>query len=238
VDLHPAGASDSQCNAAYGSHQFGYARIVNAAHASMWSGTAESWVDLHPSGASQSAILGAHGSQQVGVAAVLGNWRASLWNGTSQSWVNLNPPGATTSQANATIGTHQVGYARIDLVDRAVYWRGTAASWVDLHRLLPPEFTTSTAEAISTDGVYVYIAGNGGNISTGREEALLWVFPAGEVSCEGDVNGDGRVDGADLGVLLASWGNATAWGEADLNGDCIVNGVDLGRLLAAWGDCP
>ncbi|MFO0961949.1 MAG: hypothetical protein U0625_03475 [Phycisphaerales bacterium] len=48
----------------------------------------------------------------------------------------------------------------------------------------------------------------------------------------GDLNGDGHVDGADLGVLLAGWGNP---GASDLNGDGTTDGADLGVLLANWG---
>lgn len=48
----------------------------------------------------------------------------------------------------------------------------------------------------------------------------------------GDLNGDGVVDGADLGILLAAWGSADP--AADLNGDGVVDGADLGALLAAW----
>lgn len=47
-----------------------------------------------------------------------------------------------------------------------------------------------------------------------------------------DFNGDGAVNGDDLGRLLAEWGSA---GLADLNLDGIVDGNDLGRLLADWG---
>ncbi len=47
-----------------------------------------------------------------------------------------------------------------------------------------------------------------------------------------DLNGDGVVDGADLGLLLSNWGNP---GNGDLNGDGTVNGADLGLLLASWG---
>ncbi|HMN96054.1 MAG TPA: hypothetical protein PKC43_01530 [Phycisphaerales bacterium] len=50
----------------------------------------------------------------------------------------------------------------------------------------------------------------------------------------GDLNGDCAVDGADLGLLLSSWG-ACAGCPADLNGDGIVDGADLGVLLSAWG---
>jgi hypothetical protein len=47
-----------------------------------------------------------------------------------------------------------------------------------------------------------------------------------------DLNGDGVVNGADLGILLASWGSS---GAADLDGNGTVDGADLGLLLADWG---
>jgi hypothetical protein len=53
--------------------------------------------------------------------------------------------------------------------------------------------------------------------------------------CRGDLNLDGSVSGADLGILLGAWGGA---GNADLNGDGTVNGADLGILLGVWGACP
>jgi len=49
-----------------------------------------------------------------------------------------------------------------------------------------------------------------------------------------DLNGDGVVDGADLGILLSSWGPCDGC-AADLNGDGVVDGADLGILLSAWG---
>jgi hypothetical protein len=48
-----------------------------------------------------------------------------------------------------------------------------------------------------------------------------------------DLNGDGRVDGGDIGILLGSFG-ACANCPADLNGDGRVDGADLGILLGAW----
>jgi hypothetical protein len=56
------------------------------------------------------------------------------------------------------------------------------------------------------------------------------------VPCRGDLNSDRIVNGADLGALLAVWGQSDVPG--DLNLDGIVNGADLGALLAAWGGCP
>lgn len=46
-----------------------------------------------------------------------------------------------------------------------------------------------------------------------------------------DINGDGVVDGADLGIMLSQWGQC---GPADLNYDGAVGGADLGILLASW----
>jgi len=50
-----------------------------------------------------------------------------------------------------------------------------------------------------------------------------------------DLNGDGNVDGVDLGTLLGTWGAA---GIADLTRDGTVDGIDLGVLLGSWGACP
>jgi hypothetical protein len=49
----------------------------------------------------------------------------------------------------------------------------------------------------------------------------------------GDLDGDGQVGGADLGLLLASWGTDDP--VADLNGDGVIDGADLGVLLSLWG---
>jgi hypothetical protein len=49
----------------------------------------------------------------------------------------------------------------------------------------------------------------------------------------GDVNGDGIVNGADLGLLLGGWGPANG-SPYDLNQDGVVNGADLGLLLGCW----
>jgi len=57
-----------------------------------------------------------------------------------------------------------------------------------------------------------------------------------ESACLGDINGDGVVDGADLGLLLGAWGDNPG-SPADLNGDGVVDGADLGLLLGAWGAC-
>ena len=50
------------------------------------------------------------------------------------------------------------------------------------------------------------------------------------------VNGNGMVDGADFGLLLAAFNSTSS--DADLDQDGIVTGADLGVLLSAWGVCP
>lgn len=54
-------------------------------------------------------------------------------------------------------------------------------------------------------------------------------------ACPADVNADGTVDGADLGLLVGNWGGSGA-GDIDATGS--VDGADLGLLLSAWGACP
>ncbi len=54
--------------------------------------------------------------------------------------------------------------------------------------------------------------------------------------CIGDLDHNGSVDGADLGLLLAAWGSSGRGGE-DLDGSGVVNGGDLGLLLSTWGGC-
>lgn len=57
---------------------------------------------------------------------------------------------------------------------------------------------------------------------------------ADESKCVEDLNDDGVVDGADLGILLSVWNQS---GVGDLDGSGAVDGADLGQLLAAWGSC-
>ena len=52
------------------------------------------------------------------------------------------------------------------------------------------------------------------------------------VGIAGDLDGNGSIDGADLGILLSAFG--TTEPGADLDGSGSVDGGDLGALLAAW----
>jgi hypothetical protein len=67
-----------------------------------------------------------------------------------------------------------------------------------------------------------------GNVGTGATRSYV---EGGTAGSPADLNGDGVVNGADLGAMLASWGQP---GAADLDGSGTVDGADLGALLAAW----
>ena len=50
----------------------------------------------------------------------------------------------------------------------------------------------------------------------------------------GDITGDGIVDAADLGLLIAGWGPCAPVCPGDLTGDGKVDAADLGLLISLW----
>lgn len=82
-----------------------------------------------------------------------------------------------------------------------------------------------------TEFLLLYLSGDG------ARWGAVWDDPVSSdgVTRQGrqtpDLDGDGRVDGVDLGLMLSNWGNP---GRGDLDGDGAVSGTDLGQLLAAW----
>ncbi|MEC8819178.1 MAG: hypothetical protein VXX30_08800 [Planctomycetota bacterium] len=57
------------------------------------------------------------------------------------------------------------------------------------------------------------------------------------VACEGDLDSDGQVNGADIARVLNDWGCAGDGCLADLDGNLRVDGADLTLVLNAWGVC-
>jgi hypothetical protein len=83
-----------------------------------------------------------------------------------------------------------------------------------------------------------YLIRVGGENTAVAGSATLTLASQGPICpafCPSDLNRDGSVGGADIGLLLGNWG----WfglGDLDVNG--TVNGADLGILLGDWGACP
>ena len=60
--------------------------------------------------------------------------------------------------------------------------------------------------------------------------SLAWLRRLG--LAEGDIDGDGAVNGSDLAILLGDWGPGKS--AADLNGDGKVDATDLALVLGSW----
>lgn len=65
---------------------------------------------------------------------------------------------------------------------------------------------------------------------------VVTVVQSVPVVCPADFDGDGEVDGADLGIMLSAFGPNPGH-PADLNLDGVVNEVDLLLLLKGFGSC-
>ena len=59
----------------------------------------------------------------------------------------------------------------------------------------------------------------------------IWAEDVMPPSKTGDLDGDGCVDAADVGILLSAWGTP----DGDMNGDGNTDAADFGELLANWG---
>ena len=150
---------------------------------------------------------------------------------------NCIPPRGFTNANFAAFDGEPIGYTYAD----GTYWddtdfavpAGAAKAVATLY------FQTSSKAYIEflrdrnvtdTNGDTVYDlwveGGKSAPLAMDTEEILL-----DDGGVPGDLNGDGQVNGADLGLMLAAWGTS---GPGDLNSDGVVNGADLGLLLAAW----
>jgi hypothetical protein len=96
----------------------------------------------------------------------------------------------------------------------------------DLNGIALEYFLTAPYSVID---LMIDVVGGGGIQGIGYFQDSFIHFDIGGAGCS-DLNGDGTVDGADLGLLLGAWGTP----GADLNDDGTTDGADLGILLADW----
>jgi len=77
------------------------------------------------------------------------------------------------------------------------------------------------------------------NLSNGWDYYQLVTLTSADLFICGDLNHDGCVGHADLGILLADWGCTGGDCPGDCDGDGDTDHADLGILLAHWGEgCP
>lgn len=72
-----------------------------------------------------------------------------------------------------------------------------------------------------------------GSVLDGMSGTTVGVVRITTDLCPADVNNDGVIDTADLGILIANFGNPGPLG--DINGDGIVDTADLGILISQFG---
>jgi len=181
--LHPqrSGVFASRATATDGSRQAGVVTFTGNGgwHASLWSGTSESWVDLHPSSAFRSSeVNGMDALFQVGEAVTtLGKTRGALWQGTSTSFIDMTPSFASNAILNATLDGYHVGQALLSTGWTPGLWIGTDPnSFINLGQYLPAGWHGGNALSISRVGDTFYIGGSSGEPESGRGQAMLWTY--------------------------------------------------------------
>lgn len=101
--------------------------------------------------------------------------------------------------------------------------------------LNPDQFNGPTRERFAV--VRLTQSGEYGSwLRNGKSNAAKLVVTLAVPPCPGDLLGDGKVDAADLGYLIADWGAVDS--PFDLDGSGVVDAGDLGVLLGNWGPCP
>lgn len=110
-----------------------------------------------------------------------------------------------------------------------------AADYADLHGTTSGG-ATILVESGGHDGdcTVLRIQGTVKSLTLGGQQHFIDCIWADDIippSVPGDLNGDGCVDAADMGLLLGYWGTP----DGDLNGDGTTDAADMGTLLGEWG---
>ena len=132
-------------------------------------------------------------------------------------WTDGNPI------AEVTIEVFDAGGASLGSVS-ASFGDGTNQGTTDEDRFIGVSYPDGISALLITT-----------SIGAVELDHLQFVLPP-VVTCAGDLDADGVIDGADIGLLTAAFGTSDP--ASDLDGNGIVDGADLGILLGLWGTCP
>jgi hypothetical protein len=151
-----------------------------------------------------------------------------LWDGRLKTWGSNN-----NGQNPGTVSDYFLQVAAGDVHTIATKWDGSVQCWGSNlvgQCDVPPDLAPATAIAGSWFTTVIAT-----REETAEQSVRLFEFEV-ESTLPGDINNDGQVNGADLGLLLAAWGVCVdpANCPGDFNEDGQINGSDLGTLLAYW----
>jgi hypothetical protein len=145
------------------------------------------------------------------------------------------------------------GLPTLAYVDTGPYSTAAGAMPTSWDRPVPPAITAASMEGVSYEELVTMYDGGGGGTridlaavglascrfvrirvpadatAVPEVDAVVAVRP----TLRGDLDGNGQVDGADLGLMLGAWGTCPDC-AADLDADGQVDGTDLGILLGSW----
>ena len=112
---------------------------------------------------------------------------------------------------------------RVDVTGLVQAWSDGQPNW---GIAILPEIINGNDE-----GIEIWTSESGNPLLRPRLEVVFELPPSPPSA---DLDGDGVVNSADLGLLVAAWNDVGA-NPADLNLDGIVDAVDLGIMIASWG---
>jgi subtilisin family serine protease len=128
------------------------------------------------------------------------------------------------------------GSAQLDFKSGTSMAAPHVAGTIALMSGIAPSLSPAQLEALVRQScVDVMGAGFDNSTGWGRIDSGAAVRLARE-AVGGDLTGDARVDGADLGKVLGAWGTGGYDCLADFDDNGTVGGGDLGILLGAWGN--
>jgi hypothetical protein len=197
------------------------------------------------------AIVGAEFRTQPGApdggAAYVFRWDGAEWGFETE----LFPPTQTPSDFFGSAVRLRANHALVSAensspeygfgVGSVHVFRRTGSAWS--HVATCVESSPGLADFMGAD-----LAWHGGRVFAGapyREDPEgvasggVFAYELSALLCAHDVNADGVVDTADLGLILQNFGSSCDCAAEDINADGVIDTADLGLLIGAFGSaCP
>ncbi|MCP4836529.1 MAG: glycoside hydrolase [Phycisphaera sp.] len=167
-------------------------------------------------------------------------WQDALWSGLA-----MGIPAAALAEFENNTYSPESGASR----PHTRHWITSLGAWGRVHAAVSAD--TPHHAVFEKDGVLTRLAWNPGAdpVTVTFSDGVSGCVAPGEIEriddasmdCEpkavpGDLDGDGIVGGADLGLMIGGWGDCDDGSDCpgDLDGDGSINGADLGLLFGYW----